>query len=186
MKIAGLDIGTTGCKCTVFDDQGKYLAKAYRDYPVTRAVSGHEIDVAVIMDAVYASIHEMSEKYPDIAGIGVTSFGETFVCVDEAGNPLHPAMLYTDPRGKEECQELIAKLGEKNIAHITGLRQHEMYSISKMMWMKKHRPEIFSSSTFCRSGNAIHGYRFKGCSVRTYNSYFRNRYLPWLYGRGCL
>lgn len=24
-------------------------------------------------------------KYPDIAGIGVTSFGETFVCVDEAG-----------------------------------------------------------------------------------------------------
>lgn len=146
MKIAGLDIGTTGCKCTVFDNQGNYLAKAYRDYPVTRAVSGHEIDAAVIMDAVYASIHEISEKYPDIAGIGVTSFGETFVCVDEAGNPLHPAMLYTDPRGQEECQELIAKLGEKNIAHITGVRPHEMYSISKMMWMKKHRPEIFSST----------------------------------------
>ena len=98
MKIAGLDIGTTGCKCTVFDDQGKYLAKAYRDYPVTRAVTGHEIDAAAIMDAVYASIREMAEKYPDISGIGVTSFGETFVCVDEAGNPLHPAMLYTDPR----------------------------------------------------------------------------------------
>ena len=37
MKIAGLDIGTTGCKCTVFDEQGKYLGKAYRDYPVRRA-----------------------------------------------------------------------------------------------------------------------------------------------------
>ena len=24
MKIAGLDIGTTGCKCTVFDEQGRY------------------------------------------------------------------------------------------------------------------------------------------------------------------
>ena len=29
MKIAGLDIGTTGCKCTVFDEQGNYLDKAW-------------------------------------------------------------------------------------------------------------------------------------------------------------
>ena len=100
MKIVGLDIGTTGCKCTVFDEQGIYLDKAYRDYPVKRAVGGHEVDVSVIMEGVYACIHEMAKKYPDIAGIGVTSFGETFVCVDEAGEPLHPAMLYTDPRGK--------------------------------------------------------------------------------------
>ena len=143
MKIAGLDIGTTGCKFTVFDEQGKYLDKAYRDYPVRRVVEGHEIDVSVIMDGVYAVIREMADRYPDIAGIGVTSFGETFVCVDGAGEPLCPAMLYTDPRGREECLELIAKLGEKEIARITGLRPHEMYSISKIMWVKKHRPEVY-------------------------------------------
>lgn len=146
MKIAGLDIGTTGCKCTVFDEQGKYLDKAYRDYPVTRAVGGHEIDISAVMDGVYASIHEITEKYPDIAGIGVTSFGETFVCVDESGTPLYPAMLYTDPRGSEECQELMEALGERNIAYITGLRPHEMYSISKIMWMKKHNPEVYAST----------------------------------------
>ena len=33
MKIAGVDIGTTGCKCTVFDAVGKYLGRAYREYP---------------------------------------------------------------------------------------------------------------------------------------------------------
>lgn len=146
MKIAGLDIGTTGCKCTVFDEQGTYLDKAYRDYPVKRAVGGHEVDVSVIMEGVYACIHEMSEKYPDIAGIGVTSFGETFVCVDEAGDPLHPAMLYTDPRGQEECRQLIEKLGERSIAHITGLRPHEMYSISKIMWVKEHLPKVYADT----------------------------------------
>ena len=36
MKIAGLDIGTTGCKLTVFDENGTYLDKAYRTYPVGR------------------------------------------------------------------------------------------------------------------------------------------------------
>lgn len=148
MKIAGLDIGTTGCKCTVFDEQGKYLAKAYRDYPVRRAVGGHEVDVSVIMDGVYAVLGEMAKAYPDIAGIGVTSFGETFVMTDETGKPLHTAMLYTDPRGKEECEELVVTFGAEKIAEMTGLRPHEMYSISKMMWLKKNRPEIYEKASY--------------------------------------
>ena len=144
MKVAGLDIGTTGCKCTVFDASGNYVDKAYKDYPIKRDVSGHEIDVSAIMDGVYEVISEMAKRYPDIAGIGVTSFGETFVMVDGKGKPLHLAMLYTDPRGKEECNELISKLGSKKIAEITGLRPHEMYSISKIMWIRKHMPDIFA------------------------------------------
>lgn len=146
MKIAGLDIGTTGCKLTVFDAGGTQLGKAYRDYPVRRAVSGHEIDISTMMESVYAVIEEMAAQYPDIAGIGVTSFGETFVMVNEAGEPLHNAMLYTDPRGAEECAELTDKLGAAHIAEVTGLAPHEMYSISKMMWIKKHQPEVYAAA----------------------------------------
>ena len=119
MKIAGLDIGTTGCKCTVFDENGKYLGKAYRDYPVRRRVTGHEIDVSTIMDGVLEAIREMAAQYPDIGGIGITSFGETFVMTDGDGKPLHNAMLYTDPRGGEEVKILCEKLGEMRIAEIT-------------------------------------------------------------------
>ena len=126
MKIAGLDIGTTGCKLTVFDEEGRMLGKSYRDYPVCRTVSGHEMDASAIMDGVYGVIREMAAQHPDIAGIGVTSFGETFVLADESGSPLLPAMLYTDPRGAEECRELCEKLGSRHIAHVTGLRPHEM------------------------------------------------------------
>ena len=97
MKIAGLDIGTTGCKCTVFDERGKFLDKAYRDYPVKRNLLGHEIDISNVMEAVYQVVREMTAIHDDIMGLGVTSFGETFVLTDEEGNPLHPAMLYTDP-----------------------------------------------------------------------------------------
>ena len=143
MKIAGLDIGTTGCKLTVFDERGQDLGKAYRDYPVRRQVGGHEIDISVVMDSVCAVIREMTDRYPDIMGIGVTSFGETFVMTDEAGTPLHTAMLYTDPRGAEECAELTAKLGAERIARISGLAPHEMYSVCKIMWLKKHRPEAY-------------------------------------------
>lgn len=146
MKIAGLDIGTTGCKCTVFDQDGRCLSKAYRDYPVRRSVGGHEADITGIMHGVYEVLAEMGRQYPDIAGIGVTSFGETFVMTDAAGRPLHAAMLYTDPRGKEECALLAERIGEKKIAHITGLRAHEMYSLPKMMWIKKEMPDIYGQA----------------------------------------
>lgn len=146
MKIAGLDIGTTGCKCTVFDENGKTLNKAYRDYPARRKVTGHEIDVSAVMDGVYGALREMAAQYPDIGGVGITSFGETFVMTDGEGRPLHDAMLYTDPRGAEEVRALSERLGEKNIAVVTGLRPHEMYSIPKLMWMKAHRPEVYAAA----------------------------------------
>lgn len=143
MKIAGLDIGTTGCKLTVFSEVGKDIDRAYRDYPVTRGGSEHEVDAVSIMDGVLSVLKLMGEKYPDIGGIGVTSFGETFVFADGEGNPLHRAMLYTDPRGREECLKLTGKMEGRKIAAITGLRPHEMYSLPKMMWIKKNRPEVY-------------------------------------------
>ena len=146
MKIAGLDIGTTGCKLTVFDESGSELGKSYRDYPVQRNAGGHEIDVGALTEGVFAVISEMAKKYPNIAGIGVTSFGETFVMTDEDGNPLAPAMLYTDPRGKEECRELVEKIGLEKIARITGITAHEMYGLPKIMWRKKHDPEIYEKT----------------------------------------
>ncbi len=139
MKIAGLDIGTTGCKLTVFDEAGRFLDKAYRDYPIRRTCAAHEVDARAILDMVWEVIREMARVYPDIAGIGVTSFGETFVAADAEGNALYPAMLYTDPRGAEEC----GVLGRERILYITGVDPHEMYSISKMMWLKAHEPDVY-------------------------------------------
>ena len=144
MKIAGLDIGTTGCKLTVFDTSGACLDKAYREYSVLREISEHEVNAELIMEGVFAVMKELAAKHPDIAGIGVTSFGETFVLTDEVGTPLYNALLYTDPRGKEECRELEVKLGGRTIASITGVKPHETFSLPKIMWMKKHKPEIYN------------------------------------------
>lgn len=144
MKIGGLDIGTTGCKLTIFDAKGKQIDAAYQSYTIMRTGDKHEIDASALMNAVYKVIRELALKYNDIAGIGVTSFGESFVLTDEKGIPLSLSMLYTDPRGKEECQKLCSQLTIDKITSITGLYPHEMYSISKIMWIKKHQPDIYA------------------------------------------
>ncbi len=146
MYIGGLDIGTTGCKLTVFDENGKYLDKAYQDYPVKRGTSESTVDAEALMEGVFSVINTIAEKYPALAGFGVTSFGESFVMTDEEGNPLAPVMLYTDPRGKEQRIRLEETLGSRHIAEICGARPNETYSLPKVMWMKENRPEIYQQA----------------------------------------
>jgi len=146
MAIGGLDIGTSRCKITVYDDRGNYLYKAYRDYPVSGRMREHEVHAESVWTAVKEVIREAAEEYPDIRGIGVTSFGETFVLLDRDSMPVCPSMLYTDPRGSMECRMLADKIGSRKIALITGLKPHSMYSISKLMWLRKNRPDDYAKA----------------------------------------
>lgn len=144
MLLAGLDIGTTGCKLSVFHPDGTSVGSVYREYPVLRSHSAHEVDAAAIWAAVQELIAESEQKYPGIAGIGITSFGETFVLLDEKDEPILPAMLYTDPRGEEQAARLSAAVGKENLIAITGLSAHSMYSLPKLMWVKEKLPVEFS------------------------------------------
>ncbi|MBQ9086076.1 MAG: carbohydrate kinase [Clostridia bacterium] len=142
MYIGGLDIGTTGCKLSVYDDLGEFAFNSYREYEVRRQGGTHEIDPSGIFDAVCQVIREACASY-ELTAIGVTSFGESFVALDERDEILLPAMLYTDPRGEEECRILCDRLGEKRVTEIAGVKPHTMYSLPKMMWIRENLPEVY-------------------------------------------
>lgn len=141
--LAGLDIGSTSCKIIVYDTRGNTLGRVSRDCPITRAMGAHEADAQAIADTVLAVIREAAGKYPGIAGIGVASFGESFVLLDENDAPLLPVMLYTDPRGEEESGQLASLLGEEQIIAVAGVKPAAMYSLPKLMWVKSHYPDVW-------------------------------------------
>lgn len=144
MLLAGLDIGSTGCKIVVYSEDGTYKGKVYQAYPVRRLASEHEVDAADIWRAVQEVIREAALRYPGICGIGIASFGETFVLLDQDNQPLLPAMLYTDPRGQDECVKLANDFSEQAILDITGTTPSPTYSLPKLMWVKDHRPDIWA------------------------------------------
>ena len=147
MRLAGLDIGTSGCKITVLEQNGTVSGRFYQDYPISRTSSEHETDAVQIWRAVSDVLTKAAAEYKDIAGIGVTSFGETFVLLDENDKPLCNSMLYTDTRGSDECEILNDILGKENIAKISGLNPHSMYSLPKLMWIKNNRPELYKKTS---------------------------------------
>ena len=145
MFLGGLDVGTTGCKLSVYDEKGGFVYNSYKEYEVSRASGEHEIDATKIFEAVCEVLKDVAQKY-ELEAMGVTTFGETFTILDENDEVLLPSMLYTDPRGGEECAELCEVLGEKRLTYISGVKPHQMYSLPKIMWIKKNRPEIFAKA----------------------------------------
>lgn len=141
MLIGGLDIGTSGCKVVLFDETGREVRSAYREYDVKRCEGLHEIDAEAVWEAVKYVLKETA--CDDLAAIAVTSFGETFVMLDENDRQCAPSMLYTDPRGAEECAFLAGRLGAENLAFKTGTSPHQMYSLPKIMWIKRNMPDSF-------------------------------------------
>lgn len=144
MLLAGLDIGSTGCKITVYSQEGTFLGRIYQDYPVGRSHSEHEVDPKAIWDAVRDIIQKAAKVYPCIGGIGIASFGESFALLDQQDRILFPAMLYTDSRGETEAEELAQKLGRERIIEITGTSPAAMYSLPKLMWIQKNKPDIWA------------------------------------------
>lgn len=142
MYIGGLDVGTTGCKLSVYTDGGQFIYNSYKEYNVIRKNGEHEIDAEEIFSAVCQVLSDTAQKY-SLAAVGVTTFGETFVLLDENDNVLLPSMLYTDPRGKAECLKLCEALGEDTLTHISGVKPHSMYSLPKIMWIKNNLPDVY-------------------------------------------
>lgn len=166
--LGGIDIGTTGCKITIYENDGTFLYRAYRDYPVSRNIGEHEVRAEYIWNGVKEVIADASLKYPEIAAIGITSFGESCVLLDEQDEPVRPVMLYTDPRGTVECEELTSVMGSEAIERIAGVKPHSMYSLPKVMWIKKNHPEEYAKTrhilmmedyvVYMLTGNAVIDY----------------------------
>jgi xylulokinase len=80
----------------------------------------------------------------DISGIGVSSQGETFVAIDKDGRPLRRAIVWLDNRSKEEAELIKEEFGVDKVYRITG--QNEiipMWTATKILWLKRHEPEVF-------------------------------------------
>lgn len=141
--IAGIDVGTTGCKCTVCDADGNILAECYDEYFADVQGAYGSLQPEIVWHSVKKVLASAAKGF-SLQAIGVTSFGEAPVMLDENDRPVMPTILYTDTRGQSECEELVRVMGAERIAQLTGTAPHSMYSICKLMWVARNQPELYA------------------------------------------
>ena len=139
LYLAGLDVGSSGCKITVCDDRGHFVESHYQPYDSHHTETEHTIDAHDINAAVETVITATKCK-PD--ALGVSSFGESFVLLDENDNILNCPMLYNDPRGSEECKMYDREM-VKNSACCAPAA---LYTLPKLRWYCRNRPDVIKKT----------------------------------------
>ncbi len=140
------DLGTSGDKATLFTSKGKLLRSYTVSYDV-RFFNGNyaEQDPENWWDAVCDATKAVLEG-EDPSRVAAMSFSAQMqgcLVVDKNGVPLRNAMIWADQRAVEEAGHLEREIGAERMYQITGHRVSPSYSIEKLMWLKKHEPEIY-------------------------------------------
>lgn len=138
--VLALDIGTTSTKAVIFKCDGKLVAEAERmitsHYPKSGWV---EQDPAEIERSSVGAIRDVMEKASiqptDLVTIGFSTAMHSLICMGANDEPLSRAMIWADGRSKEQAQELKQTIGHDIYAK-TGLPNHPMSPLSKLLWMK--------------------------------------------------
>jgi sugar (pentulose or hexulose) kinase len=101
----GVDVGTTNIKTVAFTTRGNELARGDRENCVQRPREGWaEQDMAATWNRTVETIREVVgalDPEDTVRGIGVTGQGGGCWLVDEDGEPVRDAVLWTDGRAAE-------------------------------------------------------------------------------------
>jgi xylulokinase len=147
--LIGLDVGTTGCKAVVFDEDGSYLASASREYPVLLPHPGwaeHDIDTVweLALDSLAAAIAKAGVR--EVAAIGLSVHGEAVTPVDDHWRPLRPTILGMDTRTDAQNEWLRERFGAKALFELTGMPIHTVNTLPKLLWIRQHEPETWAAA----------------------------------------
>lgn len=131
----GVDIGGTGAKCVAFDDHGAQLALSYIEYPNPPGKAN--LEPQVLSDSVVRVIRDCVQALPArdaVAAITVSSFGESFVPIDEHGAPLTDIIMYFANSESGEFDELVRRVGEETFMRVARILPDASYSLAKMLY----------------------------------------------------
>ena len=150
MWFLGMDVGTGGTRAVVVDAAGKLIAGASSEHaPFKTAHPGWaEQDPEdwwrAAQEAIRLALAAAPEPRQPIAAIGLTGQMHGAVLLDEAGAVLRPSMIWCDTRTQPECDWLTEKIGYEKLIELTCNPALPNFTVTKILWVKKHQPEIFA------------------------------------------
>jgi xylulokinase len=149
MSVIGLDIGTTGCKAIVFGREWEILGRASREYSVQSprpdwAEQDAELVWRLALESL-AQVVEQSKTDPPRA-MALSVQGEAVIPVDREGCPLRRAILGMDTRSTAENAWLAETFDPQEMFRRTGMPMHTINTLTKLLWLKRHEPAVWSSA----------------------------------------
>lgn len=152
MFLLGYDIGSSSVKAALVETQtGRIAASAFyprREMPIAAPrADWAEQDPAMWWDnlrlATADVMQQAQAKAADIEAIGISYQMHGLVCVDKAGKPLRPAIIWCDSRAVPLGERAMSDLGpDYCLGHL--LNSPGNFTASKLAWVRKNEPHIYN------------------------------------------
>ncbi len=139
----GIDLGTSGVKAILLDENQRLIATASRALPIYRPQPlWSEQNPQDWWNATNQAMQELASQYDlrAVKAIGLTGQMHGATLLDKADNVLSPAILWNDGRSFAECAELEQLV--PNSREITGNLMMPGFTAPKLKWVDKHQPQI--------------------------------------------
>lgn len=138
--LVGIDVGTTGVKGVAIDADGRVLATASAEYPLSRPHPGwSEQDPA----DWWLAAEECLRRLPE-GPVGFSGQMHGLVVLDANGEVLRPAILWNDQRTGEEAAEIEERVGFARLVELTGNRALTGFTAPKLLWLRRHEPDVYA------------------------------------------
>lgn len=145
--LLGIDVGTTGTKCSIYDLNGNIAATAYQDYPmIHKFADWTEQNPNRWWDCVCTNLRKcFSSSGVDssrIAAIGL-SCTNAICLTDENGQVLHNAIGLHDQRSGAQVAWLAEKVGAARIRSLSANKlAMGSCALSSIRWILDNYPEL--------------------------------------------
>ena len=140
--VLALDQGTTSSRALLFDENGRVIRSAQREFPQYYPEPGWvEHDPEEIWKSQRETLEEIVAEVEEerIAGMGISNQRETTVLWDaETGEAVYNAIVWQDRRTAERCRVLKDDGVEREVTERTGLRLDPYFSATKIEWILDH------------------------------------------------
>jgi xylulokinase len=151
--ILSYDIGTTGCKASLYKINGDLLASKYSTY---ETFYPHENWVQQKPEDWWNSICDSTKKVlgqsnvgpKRVLGISFSGQMMSLIPMDKNGSILmDEVMIWADDRSKDEGKIIEKEIGWKNFYYRTGAGMPiPLYPAAKVLWIKRNYPEIYNKA----------------------------------------
>lgn len=149
--LLAFDIGTSGLKASLVDENLNVLRNVTTTYP-THHLSGGACEQESAdwwMSAVRAMmmLRELSPEYVKrVEAIGISGHMLGCLPMDAEGQALRPAMIHADTRALAISNRLRAQYGRDYFYDITGNVLSPASSLCKAIWLKENEPEVYEKT----------------------------------------